>query len=64
MEKERERERKREREEKKWTEWRVGSFAFAFGSVDIFNRMLSSYEQPTILEAQKKAKTLFFVYRP
>jgi hypothetical protein len=35
-EKKRDGERKREKERKrKWTEWRVGSFTFAFGSVDI-----------------------------
>jgi hypothetical protein len=56
LEKERERERK-------WTEWRVRSFTFAFGSVDILLQVLN-YEQTTISEAQIKAKTLFFVYRP
>jgi hypothetical protein len=30
----------------------------------IFNRTLSSYKQTTILEAQKKGKNTFFVYRP
>jgi hypothetical protein len=61
-EREIERERKRERE-RKWTEWRVRSFTFAFGSVDILLQVLN-YEQTTISEAQIKAKTLFFVYRP
>jgi hypothetical protein len=63
-EREKERKKKRERKrERKWTEWRVGSFTFAFGSVDIQSQ-LSKYEQTTITEAQKKAKTLFYVYRP
>jgi hypothetical protein len=61
-ERERERERKKERE-RKWTEWGVGSFTFAFGSVDI-QWQLSKYEQTTISEVQKKTKILFFVYRP
>jgi hypothetical protein len=39
-ERERERERKREKEREKWTEWKVGSFAF--GSVDI-QLQLSNY---------------------
>jgi hypothetical protein len=58
IEKERERER-----ERKWTEWRVGSLTFAFGIIDIQSQ-LSNYEQLTISEAKKKAKTLFSVYRP
>jgi hypothetical protein len=67
-EKERQRERERERErekerERRWTEWRVRSFTFAFGSVDILLQLLN-YKQTTISEAQIKAKTLFFVYRP
>jgi hypothetical protein len=59
--KKREKERKREREkerERKWTEWRVGSITFAFGSVDIQSQ-LSKYEQTTISEAQKRQKHFF-----
>jgi hypothetical protein len=65
-EKERKKERKREREreqkrERNWSEWRVGSFAFAFGNlaVLIFNRTLSSRKQTTISETQKRQKTFF-----
>jgi hypothetical protein len=54
---EREKKRGREKErEKKWTEWRVGSFAF--GSVDIQSQF-PNFKQATITAAQKKAKTLF-----
>jgi hypothetical protein len=60
---EREREKVEKERERKWTEWRGGSFTFAFGSVDIQSQ-LSKYKQTTISEAQKKAKTLFFVYWP
>jgi hypothetical protein len=58
IEKERERERTRERE-RPWSEWRVRSFAFGNLAVLIFNRTLSSHEQTTISETQKRQKTFF-----
>jgi hypothetical protein len=53
--------RKKEREKMDRMENR--SFTFAFGSVAIQSQS-SKYKQTTISEAQKKAKTLFFVYWP
>jgi hypothetical protein len=60
-ERESEREREREKEKEiKWTEWRVGSFTFAFGSVDILLQLSNNY-QTTISEVQKRQKH-FFLY--
>jgi hypothetical protein len=57
----REKKRVREKErERKWTELRVGSFTFS--TVDIQSQ-LSNYKQTTILEAQKRQKHFFLVYR-
>jgi hypothetical protein len=67
---EKERERGRERERAREKERENGqngescrSLTFAFNSVSI-QLQLSNYKQTTISEAQKKAKTLFSVYRP
>jgi hypothetical protein len=61
-EREKERERKRERKkkrERKWTEWRVGSFASAFGSVDIQSHIIKLRTNNDFRGA-KKGKNTFF----
>jgi hypothetical protein len=55
-----ERESERDRERRK--NGQNGFRSSEFGSLDI--QLQFNYKQTTISEAQKKAKTLFFVYRP
>jgi hypothetical protein len=59
-ERERQRERKKERE-KKWTEWRVWSFAFAFGSVDIQSHVIKLQTNDDFRGAKKRQKHFFCI---
>jgi hypothetical protein len=55
-----ERKRKKERE-RKWTEWRVGSFAFAFGSVDIQSHVIKLRTNDGFRGAKKGKNTFSYI---